>query len=40
MSLHIVGFAGSLSRPSKTRVLIDLVTTRAAASAVRFGRYL
>jgi FMN reductase len=32
MSLHIVGFAGSLSRPSKTRMLSDLVTTRAAAA--------
>lgn len=32
MSLRIVGFAGSLSRPSKTRALVDLVTTRAAAA--------
>ncbi len=32
MTLRIVGFAGSLSRPSKTRTLIDLVTTRAAAA--------
>ena len=32
MSLGIVGFAGSLSRPSKTRALVDLVTTRAAAT--------
>lgn len=31
MSLHIVGLAGSLSRPSKTRALVDLVTLRAAA---------
>jgi len=31
MSLRIVGFAGSLSRPSKTRALVDLVTTRTAA---------
>jgi FMN reductase len=32
MSLRIVGLAGSLSRPSKTRALVDLVTTRAAAA--------
>jgi FMN reductase len=32
MTLRIVGFAGSLSRPSKTRLLVDLVTTRAAAA--------
>ena len=32
MSLRIVGFAGSLSRPSKTRALVDLITTRAAAT--------
>lgn len=32
MSLRIVGFAGSLSRPSKTRALVDLVTAKAAAS--------
>ena len=31
MSLRIVGFAGSLSRPSKTRAPVDLVTARAAA---------
>ena len=32
MSLRIVGFSGSLSRPSKTRALVDLVTARAAAA--------
>lgn len=32
MSLRIAGFAGSLSRPSKTRALVDLVTARAAAA--------
>lgn len=32
MSLRITGLAGSLSRPSKTRALVDLVTARAAAS--------
>jgi FMN reductase len=32
MSLRIVGIAGSLSRPSKTRALVDMVTTRAAAA--------
>ncbi|WP_431299090.1 FMN reductase [Tabrizicola sp. BL-A-41-H6] len=32
MSLRVVGFAGSLSRPSKTRSLVDLVTLRAAAA--------
>lgn len=32
MTLRIVGFAGSLSRPSKTRALVDLVTAKAAAS--------
>lgn len=32
MPLHIAGFAGSLSRPSKTRALVDLVTAKAAAS--------
>jgi len=31
MSLRIAGFAGSLSRPSKTRALVDLVTARTAA---------
>lgn len=31
MSPRIVGFAGSLSRPSRTRALVDLVTSRAAA---------
>jgi FMN reductase len=31
MSLRILGFSGSLSRPSKTRELVDLVTTRTAA---------
>jgi len=31
MTLRIVGFAGSLSRPSKTRALVDLVTAKAAA---------
>lgn len=31
MSLIIVGFAGSLSQPSKTRALVELVTVRAAA---------
>ncbi len=33
MSLRIVGFSGSLSRPSKTRALVDLVTARAAAAS-------
>jgi FMN reductase len=32
MSIRIIGFAGSLSRPSKTRALVDLVTARAAAA--------
>ena len=32
MSLRIVGFAGSLSHPSKTRALVDLVATRAAVA--------
>lgn len=32
MSLRIVGFSGSLSRPSKTRALVDLITARAAAA--------
>jgi FMN reductase len=32
MTLRIVGFSGSLSRPSKTRALVDLVTARAAAT--------
>ena len=32
MTLHIVGLAGSLSRPSKTRALVDLVTARGAAA--------
>lgn len=32
MTLRIVGFAGSLSSPSKTRALVDLVTARAAAA--------
>lgn len=32
MSLRVVGFAGSLSRPSKTRSLVDFVTMRAAAA--------
>ncbi len=31
MTLRIVGFAGSQSRPSKTRALVDLATSRAAA---------
>ncbi len=31
MTLRIVGFAGSLSRPSKTRALVDLVTAKVAA---------
>lgn len=31
MPLRIVGFAGSLSRPSKTRALVDLVAVRSAA---------
>lgn len=34
MTLRIAGFAGSLGRPSKTRALVELATTRAAA---RFG---
>jgi FMN reductase len=32
MTLRIVGIAGNLRRPSKTRALVDLVTTKAAAS--------
>lgn len=32
MSLRIIGFSGNLSRPSKTRALVDLVTAKAAAS--------
>lgn len=32
MSLRIVGVTGSLSRPSKTRALVELVTVKAAAS--------
>jgi FMN reductase len=32
MPPRIVGFAGSLNRPSKTRALIDLATARAAAA--------
>lgn len=32
MTLRIVGFAGSLNRPSKTRALVDLVTAKAAVS--------
>lgn len=32
MSLRIVGLAGSLSRPSKTGALVDLITTQAAAA--------
>ena len=32
MSLRIVGFAGSLSSPSKTRNLVELVTAKAASS--------
>jgi FMN reductase len=32
MNLRIVGFSGSLSRPSKTRALVDLATARAAAT--------
>lgn len=32
MPARIVGFTGSLSRPSKTRALVDLVTARAAAA--------
>lgn len=32
MSPRIVGLAGSLSRPSKTRSLVDLVTAKAAAA--------
>ena len=31
-SLRFVGLAGSLSRPSKTRALVDLVTAKAAAA--------
>lgn len=34
MPLRIAGFSGSLSRPSKTRALVDLAVSRAAA---RFG---
>lgn len=34
MPVRIVGFAGSLSAPSKTRALVDVVTVRAAT---RFG---
>ena len=32
MPPRIVGLAGSLSRPSKTRALVDLVTAKAAAA--------
>jgi FMN reductase len=32
MSLRIIGFAGSLNRPSKTRALVDLVAAKAAAA--------
>jgi FMN reductase len=32
MTLRILGFTGSLSRPSKTRALVDLVTAKAASS--------
>jgi MsuE subfamily FMN reductase len=32
MPARIVGFAGSLSRPSRTRALVDLATARAAAA--------
>lgn len=31
MTLRVVGLAGSLSRPSKTRALVDLVASRGAA---------
>jgi len=31
MTLRIAGLAGSLSRPSKTRTLVDLVASRSAA---------
>lgn len=31
MSAHVVGIAGSLNRPSKTRALVDLVAARVAA---------
>jgi FMN reductase len=31
MTLRVVGLAGSLSRPSKTRLLVDLVAARGAA---------
>lgn len=34
MTLRVVGLAGSLSRPSKTRALVDLV---ASHSATRLG---
>lgn len=34
MSLSIIGLAGSLNRPSKTRALVDLVASR---SAIRLG---
>lgn len=32
MPPRIVGLAGSLNRPSKTRALVDLLTAKAAAS--------
>lgn len=32
MPARIVGFAGSLNRPSKTRALVDVATARAAAA--------
>jgi FMN reductase len=32
MSLRIIGFVGSLNRPTKTRTLVDLVTARATAA--------
>lgn len=31
MPLHLLGLAGSLGRPSRTRALVDLVTAQAAA---------
>lgn len=31
MSAHVVGIAGSLNRPSKTRALVDLVAARVVA---------
>lgn len=37
MPLRIVGFAGSLNRPSKTRALVDLVVSRAATSLGAVG---